>query len=78
MGNPKKQSRFICLCCLKENLVGTGIQRGNQREKGHIKDLMCINKGCDGKTTKNIEVRYCDNYQEMMKKAIDLHKKYYL
>ncbi len=77
MGNPKKKSRFICLKCCKENLVGIGIQRSNQREKGHIKDLTCINRGCDGEITKNLEVRYCDNFHEMMLKAEELHREYY-
>ena len=77
MGNPKRMSRFICLNCLKENMVGIGIQRSNQREKGHIKDLMCINKGCEGITTKNLEVRFCDDYLEMIDKAYELHNVYY-
>lgn len=77
MGNPKKQSRFICLRCLKENFVGSGIQRSNQREKGHIKDLTCINQGCNGMITKNIEVRYCDDFNEVMNKAEELHREYY-
>ena len=54
MGNPKKMSRFICCKCLKENQLGSGIQRANQREKGHIKDLTCLNPGCNGNITKNI------------------------
>lgn len=78
MGNPKKQSRFICLRCLKENCVGQGIQRSNQRGKGHIKDLTCINPGCNGMITKNIEVRYCDSFQEMLEKAKELHREYYI
>ena len=77
MENPKRQSRFICCRCLKENLVGLGIQRSNQREKGHIKDLTCINPGCDGVITKNLEVRYCDSFDEMIKKAEELHREYY-
>lgn len=77
MGNPKKQSRFICLRCLNENHVGSGIQRSNQREKGHIKDLTCINQGCNGTITKNIEVRYCDDFNEIMGKAEELHREYY-
>ena len=77
-GNPKKMSRFICCNCLKENFVGFGIQRGGkQREKGHVKDLTCINSGCDGNVTKNIEVRYCDSFQEMMTKAEKLHIELY-
>lgn len=77
MGNPKKQSRFICLNCLKENQVGIGIQRANQREKCHIKDLMCINSGCNGEITKNIEVRFCDDFKEIMRKAESIREIYY-
>ena len=76
MSNPKKMSRFICLRCLKENFVGQNIQRKSQREKGHIKDLTCM---CTGLTeiTKNLEVRYCDNFKEMMTRAEKLHIEYY-
>ena len=77
MGNPKKQSRFICLHCQKENLIGVGIQRDHQRKKGHIKDLTCINPGCNGIVTKNLEVRYCDDFEDMMLKASELHEVYY-
>lgn len=77
MGNPKKSSRFICCKCLKENQLGSGIQRANQREKGHIKDLTCLNPGCNGDITKNIEVRYCDSFDEMMHKAEELHRECY-
>ena len=76
-GNPKRASRFICCKCLKENQIGSGIQRANQREKGHIKDLTCINPGCNGDITKNIEVRYCDSFDEMMEYAEELHNEYY-
>ena len=77
MGNPKKMSRWICLYCMKENHVGDGIQRGGkQREKNHIKDLVCICTKLEC-TTKNLEVRYCDNFQEMMNKAKELRPKYY-
>ena len=62
---------------MKENHVGDGIQRGGkQREKNHIKDLVCICTKLEC-TTKNLEVRYCDNFQEMMNKAIELRPKYY-
>lgn len=75
-GNPKKQSRFICLKCLNENFIGRGIQRGGkQREKGHRKDLYCLN--CKEKL-KNLEVRYCDSFEEMMNEAEKLHIKYYM
>lgn len=76
-GKPKEASRFICCKCLQENCVGRGIQRSHQREKFHIKDLTCINTGCDGKITKNIEVRYNDDYDEVFQKAIELHEYYY-
>ena len=77
MGNPKKSSRFICCKCLKENHLGSGIQRANQRSKYHIKDLTCLNPGCNGDITKNIEVRYCDSFDEMMVKSEELHREYY-
>lgn len=74
-GNPKQQSRFICCKCLDDNPVGGGIQRGGkQREKGHVKNLYCIQ--CRT-ITKNVEVRYCDNYFEAMERALELHKEYY-
>lgn len=73
-GNPKKASRFICLKCLNENMLARGIQRKNQREKEHIKDLICLN--C--KTiTKNEEVRYCDFYDEIYKLAKIKRESYY-
>lgn len=76
-GNPKRSSRFICCKCLKENHVGEGIQRGGrQREKGHIKDLHCLCVNMKYKT-KNLEVRYCDSFDEMMMKAEELHREYY-
>ena len=28
--------------------------------------------------TKNLEVRYCDSFDEMMRKAGELHREYYL
>lgn len=75
MGNPKKKSRFICIQCLKVNQLGEGIQRmGKQREKGHIKDLFCLQCKED---TKNLEVRYCDIFDEMMGEAEKLHDVYY-
>lgn len=73
-GNPKKKSRFICLKHCGENLVGLGIQRSKQREKGHIKDLHCL--VCN-EVVKNLEVRYCDSFEEMMYKAEELHKEIY-
>ena len=77
-GYPEMSSRFICIKCLKENCVGQGIQRGRMREREHIKDLTCINKGCNNEITKNLEVRFCDNYLDLLPKAIELHKLYYI
>lgn len=76
-GNPKKSSRFICLHCLQENKVGLGIQRrGKQREKNHIKSMWCIN--CqDFDTTYNLEVRFCDVYEDKVKQAIEIRHQYY-
>lgn len=74
-GNPKKASRFICLYCLQENRVGLGIQRrGKQRENNHIKELWCIN--CDD-VTKNLEVRYCDDFHMKLEEATDIKNRYY-
>lgn len=73
-GNPKKASRFICIRCQRENNVGSGIQRANQREKGHIKDLHCV--FCR-QVTKNLELRYCDLFEDVMEKATELHSQYY-
>jgi hypothetical protein len=74
-GNPKRKSRFICCKCLQENMVGSGIQREHgQREKNHIKDLYCV---IDNEVTKNLEVRFCDDYNEMKQKANALHNEYY-
>ena len=74
-GNPKKKSRFICLKCETENMIGDGIQRGKQREKFHIKDLFCLE--C-GDVTKNVEVRYCDDYAEIMGNVDELKEEYYM
>lgn len=73
-GNPKRQSRFICLCCMRENMLVTGIQRKQQREKEHIKDLFCLHCSC---ITKNIEVRYCDSYDEIYEFAKKKRENYY-
>ena len=74
MGNPKKSSQFICLSHVGINQIGSGIQRNNQREKGHVKDLFCLQ--CQD-ITKNLEIRYCDSFAEMMDKAKELHREYY-
>lgn len=74
MGNPKMKSRFICCKCLKENPIGDGIQRIQQREKGHIKDMTCIT--CN-EITKNMEIRYCETFDEIFKKAKKIHLQEY-
>ena len=74
-GNPKKASQFLCLHCMKINELGTGIQRGGrQREKYHVKDLLCLN--CNA-TTKNLEIRWCDQYEEIYEKAMEIRSEYY-
>ena len=74
-GMPDRKSRFICCKCLKQNHIGDGIQRGkSQRKKGHIKDLYCLS--CK-ETTKNKEIRYCDDSAEIMEEAIKEHNVLY-
>ena len=70
LGDGKQASRFICILCLNQNQIGNGIQRKNQRERYHIKDLYCLN--CK-KVTKNIEIRYCDDEALIFEKASQLH-----
>lgn len=78
-GNQKRSSQFLCLHCMKINQLGSGIQRGgNQRKKKHIKDLTCFNKGCNGEITKNIEIRWCDDYLEMLNYAQRIRSHYYV
>lgn len=73
-GNPKRQSRFICLSCMKENMLASGIQRKLQREKGHIKDLYCLN--CQ-QICKCCEVRYCDSFNDVYNYASEIRGTYY-
>ena len=75
-GNPKRASSFICLKCLDWKFTYIqGIQRGgHQREKGHTKNLYCIY--CN-EITRNTEVRWRDSYDEMMDRAIEVHREYY-
>lgn len=75
-GNPKHSSKFICLRCLKENQVGDGIPRIKTKEKGHIKDIVCLCTGLKEKT-KNLEVRWCDSFTERMEYAKEIQKNYY-
>ena len=65
-------SRFICLECEKENMIGNSLQRRRQREKYHIKDLYCpICK----KLTKNVEVRSCDQFDKVVLQIPYLQRK---
>lgn len=78
-GNPKKASEFICLHCLRKNRVTDGMQRfGHDREKNHIKNIMCISPECrDMDSTQNLEVRWCDDYEKSMEKAKRIRSLYY-
>lgn len=75
MGNRKRVSRFICCKHLGENYIGSGIQRyGHQREKFHCKDLFCLQ--CN-EITKNLEIRWCDDYLEVYEMAQQIRSCYY-
>ena len=78
-GNPKKCSRFICLNCLQENFVVDGLQRRHQRPNNHVKDIWCANPECRElfTKTKNLEVRFCDDFNEKMLVARQIRSKYY-
>lgn len=73
-GNPKKKSRFVCIKCGQENHIIDGVQRVNQREYLHIKDCECIHCKC---VTKNVEIRYCDDYSTVMESLPELYDIYY-
>lgn len=74
-GNPKHTSRFICLKCMNENMLASGIQRQRQRERKHIKDLYCLK--CR-EVTKCIKVRFCDSYEEIFEAAKIKRENYYI
>lgn len=73
-GNPARASRFICIRCEKQNHILDGIQRVKQREKYHIKDCLCLTCGME---TKNVEVRFCDDYNDVYLHIPELVNKYY-
>ena len=76
-GNPKRASRFLCLHCMKVNQL-SGIQRISQREKYHVKDLICISPECRNfASTKNMEIRWCDTCDDVYKKAAQVREIYY-
>ena len=62
--------------CLKENCVGQGIQRPKTKEKDHIKNLACLCVRMEYKT-KNLEVRWCDDFKERMIRAIEMQPDFY-
>lgn len=39
--------------------------------------MTCFNPECAGMITKNIEVRFCDDYGEVFNKAIEIRGEYY-
>lgn len=67
-----KSSKFICLSCGK--IIMDGIQRRNrQRECFHIKDLFCP---FEGKEVKSVEVRWCNQMNEVKEKIPALKERY--
>lgn len=53
-------------------------KRRASKRKYHIKDLLCINPECkDFSYTKNIEIRWCDTYEDIYEKAIQIREQYY-
>lgn len=46
------------------------------KEKGHIKNLACLCVGLQMKT-KNLEVRWCDDFSERMERAREMKSTYY-
>lgn len=70
-GNPQKSSRFVCLSCGR--IIMEGIQRPKQREKYHIKDLYCV---YEDKDVKSVEVRWCDDFDEIKEKIPELKREY--
>ena len=77
MGNPKRNSVFICLKCLDWKFTYIqGIQRPNTKELDHIKNLSCLCVHMQYKT-KNLEVRWCDDYKERMERAIEICRNFY-
>lgn len=70
-GHPKRASSFICLSCGK--VIMEGIQRPKQREYLHIKDLYCV---FENKDVKAVEVRWCDNKDEIIQHIPELKREY--
>lgn len=66
--NTNRSSEFICLRCLNKNQVGDKMRRPNMREKDHVKNLCCLCTKLQMRT-KNLEVRWCDDFDERMEYA---------
>ena len=66
--NTDRSSEFICLRCLSKNQVGDKMRRPNMREKDHVKNLCCLCTKLQMRT-KNLEVRWCDDFDERMEYA---------
>lgn len=62
--------------CLRENCVGQGIQRPKTKEIDHIKNICCLCVRMKYQT-KNLEVRWCDNFKERMERAIEMRLDFY-
>ena len=71
--NLNQRSRFICLWCQEENMLGRDLQRSKIRERLHIKNMYCIRCKCK---TPNVEVRSCDYFKDIMEEVPDLALKY--
>lgn len=69
------QSTFICVKCqhTKGSLLN-GIFRKRLREKYHIKDSYCF---ICGQKTKQMEVRSCDAYEDVLEKVKEVRDAYY-
>lgn len=74
--NINRSSEFICLRCLNNNQVGDKMRRPNMREKDHVKNLFCLCTKLQMRT-KNLEVRWCDDFDERMEYAKKIKPKYY-
>lgn len=74
--NTNRSSEFICLRCLSKNQVGDKMRRPNMREKDHVKNLCCLCTKLQMRT-KNLEVRWCDDFDERMEYAKKIKPRYY-
>ena len=52
------------------------MQRSRTREKDHIKNLSCLCVHMKYQT-KNLEVRWCDDFKERMVRAIEMQPDFY-